>query len=174
MGDFDVYVQKLGGSWTALWDTSGVTHSSQNAPWTDKILSLGTSYAGDTVRIRFDYTNSQNSFYTQFAIDDIKIDEEPSCPKPDNTAVTAVGVFVAQLDWTSGGASNYQLRYREVGTNSWNWTTANTSAKGIGMLSAQTTYEWQVRDSCGSGDVSDWRNGPRFRTNCSFLHGAVC
>ena len=168
MGDFDVYVQKLGGSWTALWDTSGVTHSSQNAPWTDKILSLGTSYAGDTVRIRFDYTNSQNSFYTQFAIDDIKIDEEPSCPKPDNTAVTAVGVFVAQLDWTSGGASNYQLRYREVGTNSWNWTTANTSAKGIGMLSAQTTYEWQVRDSCGSGDVSDWRNGPRFRTNCSF------
>ena len=168
MGDFDVYVQKIGGTWTALWDTTGATHGSQNAAWTEKILSLGTSYAGDTVRIRFDYTNSQNSFYTQFAIDDVKIDEEPSCPKPDNAAVTAVGVMAAQLDWTSGGASNYQLRYREVGTTAWTWTTATTSAKGIGMLSAQTAYEWQVRDSCGTGDVSAWRDGPRFRTNCTF------
>jgi PKD repeat protein len=168
MGDFDVYVQKLGGTWSALWDTSGSTHSSKNAAWTEKIIALGTSYAGDTVRIRFDYTNTQSSFYTQFAIDDVKIDEEPSCPKPANTAVTAVGVMAAQLDWTSGGASNYQLRYREVGTNAWSWTTANTSAKGIGMLSAQTTYEWQVRDSCGTGDVSGWLDGPRFRTNCTF------
>ena len=168
MGDFDVYVQKLGGTWTSLWDTTGSTHSSSNAAWTEKIISLGTTYASDTVRIRFDYTNSQSSFYTQFAIDDVKIDEAPSCAKPDNTAITAVGVFAVQLDWTSGGAQNYQLRYREVGTNSWTWTTASTSSKGIGMLSAQTNYEWQVRDSCGTGDVSSWRNGPRFRTNCTF------
>lgn len=167
MGDFDVYVQPLGGSWTALWDTSGSTHGGASAAWLEKIISL-SSYAGDTVRIRFDYTNNSNSFYTQFAIDDVKIDNEPSCPKPYNTAVTAVGVQVAQLDWSSGGASNYQIRYREVGTSSWSWTTANTSNKGIPMLSPQTTYEWFVRDSCGTGDVSEWVPGPRFTTNCTY------
>jgi PKD repeat protein len=167
MGDFDVYLQPLGGSWTALWDTSGSTHGSQSAAWTEKILSLN-SYAGDTVRIRFDYTNSNNSFYTQFAIDDVQIDRAPSCPKPSNTAVTGVGVMVAQLDWSSGGASNYQIKYREVGTSTWSWTTSNTSSVGIPMLSPQTTYEWVVRDSCGQGDVSDWVTGPRFTTNCTY------
>ena len=101
-----------------------------NAAWSEKIIAL-SSYVGDTVRIRFDYTNSSNSFYTQFAIDDVKIDNAPSCPKPYNTAVTAVGVQVAQLDWSSGGASNHQIRYREVGTSTWSWTTANTSNKGF-------------------------------------------
>ena len=76
--------------------------------------------------------------------------------KPKNTAVTAVGVFVAQLDWTGGGASNWQIRYREVGTSTWTWTSSTTSNKGIPQLSSQTTYEWEVRDSCGSGDVSLW------------------
>ena len=29
MGDFDVYIQPLGGTWSALWDTSGSTHGGQ-------------------------------------------------------------------------------------------------------------------------------------------------
>jgi hypothetical protein len=166
MGDFDVYVQPL----RRILDGtvgyfSGSTHGSQNAAWSEKISF--SSVCGDTVRIRFDYTNSSNSFYTQFAIDDVKIDRAPSCPKPYNTAVTAVGVQVAQLDWSSGGASNYQIKYREVGTSSWSWTTSNTSSVGIPMLSPQTTYEWLVRDSCGQGDVSEWVPGPRFTTNCT-------
>jgi PKD repeat protein len=167
MGDFDVYIQKTGGSWTALWDTSGATHGGQNSAWSEKIINL-QSYAHDTVRLRFDYTNPTGSFYTQFAIDDIKIDRTPSCPKPSNLNITAVGVYVAQLDWNSGGASNYQIRYRAVGSSAWSWTTASASQKAISMLSAQTTYEWQVRDSCGTGDVSQWVLGPRFTTNCTF------
>ena len=167
MGDLDVYIQKQGGTWSSLWDTTGLTHASSNAPWLEQIIDI-SSYAGDTVRVRFDYDASAGSFYTQFALDDIRIDNAPSCAKPKNTAVTAVGVFVAQLDWTGGGASNWQIRYREVGTSTWTWTSSNTSNKGIPQLSSQTTYEWEVRDSCGSGDVSLWVAGPDFTTNCSF------
>ena len=167
MGDLDVYIQKQGGTWSSLWDTTGLTHSSSNAPWLEQIIDI-SSYAGDTVRVRFDYDASAGSFYTQFALDDIRIDNAPSCAKPKNTAVTAVGVFVAQLGWSGGGASNWQIRYREVGTSSWTWTSSNTSSKGIPQLSSQTTYEWEVRDSCGSGDVSLWVVGPDFTTNCSF------
>ena len=167
MGDFDVYIQSLGGTWSSLWDTTGSTHGGQNAAWSEKIISL-SSYVGDTVRIRFDYTNSGNSFYTQFAIDDIKITNQPSCPKPYNTAVTSVGVQVAQLDWSGGGASSFQIKYREIGTSTWVWTSSNTSNKGIPMLSPQTSYEWYVRDSCGAGDVSEWVLGPNFTTNCTF------
>ena len=168
MGDLDVYVQKQGGTWSSLWDTSGLTHSSSSAAWLEHIADL-SSYAGDTIRVRFDYSASSGSFYTQFAIDDIKIDNAPSCAKPKNTAVTAVGVYVAQLDWVGGGASNWQIRYRAVGTSAWSWTTSSTSNKGVPQLNAQTTYEWQVRDSCGTGDVSLWVDGPDFTTNCSFF-----
>ena len=167
MGDFDVYIQPLGGTWSSLWDTTGITHSSASAPWLEQIVDI-SSYQGDTVRLRFDYDGAQGSFFTQFALDDISIDNAPSCAKPKNTAVTAIGVFVAQLDWTGGGATNWQIRYREIGTSSWSWTTASSSNKGIPQLSAQTTYEWQVRDSCGASDVSSWVNGPDFTTNCNF------
>lgn len=167
MGTLNVRIQSQGGTWSSLWDTSGLTHSSSSAAWLEQILDL-SSYAGDTVRVRFDYSASTGTFYTQFSLDDIRIDNAPACAKPKNTAVTAVGVYVGQLDWTGGGASNWQIRYREAGTTAWSWTTSATSNKGIPMLSAQTTYEWQVRDSCGTGTVSAWVDGPNFTTNCTF------
>lgn len=168
MGDLDVYIQKQGGLWTSLWDTTGLTHASATAPWLEQILDI-SSFSGDTVRIRFDYSSPTGSYLNQFAIDDIKIDNAPDCAKPKNALVTAVGVYVAQLDWIGGGASDFQVRYREQGTTSWSWTTAAASNKGIPGLSPQTTYEWQVRDSCGAGSVSLWVDGADFTTSCAFF-----
>ena len=166
MGALNVRIQTIGGTWSSVWDTSGITHNSANAPWLEQIIDL-TSYAGDTVRVRFDYSGASGSFYTQFALDDLSLSKAPECPKPKLTDVTGVGVQVAQLDWTSGGASDFQIRYRSVGSTIWTWTTAATSAKGIPGLSPKTTYEWQVRDSCGLASVSDWVSGPSFTTNCT-------
>jgi PKD repeat protein len=167
MGDFKVYVQKLGGTWTALWDTSGSTQSTANEDWKEKILALGTSYERDTVRLRFDYELSNVNVLTRFAIDDVKIDRKPACPKPSNAVVNNTGIYVAQLGWTSGGASDFQIRYRAIGTTTWSWTTANAANKGIPGLTAQTTYQWQVRDSCSAGKVSEWIDGERFTTKCA-------
>ena len=169
MGDLDLYVQKQGGTWTALWDTSGTTHNSNTAAWKEKIINLGSTYEGDTVRFKFEYTLSTVNFFTRFAIDDFRVDRQPACPKGKNAVLSAVGINVAQLDWDGGGASNFQIRYKEVGTSTWTWTTANTSAKGIPGLDPQTTYEWEVRDSCASGSTSTWVKGERFTTLCTIF-----
>ena len=167
MGSLKMYVQKLGGTWTALWDTSGATQTTANAAWKEKILALGTSYEGDTVRFRFDYELSTVNILTQFAIDDIKVDRKPACPKPTLATVLNIGVNAVQLGWSSGGATDFQIRYREVGTSTWSWTSANATNKGVGGLTDQTTYEWQVRDSCGVSKVSEWVSGERFTTKCA-------
>lgn len=166
MGALNVRIQTIGGTWSSVWDTSGITHSSSTAPWLEQIIDL-TSYAGDTIRVRFDYGGASGSFYTQFALDDLSLAKAPDCPKPKFTSITGVGVQVAQLDWTSGGASDFQIRYRALGSSTWTWTTAATSAKGIPGLSPKTTYEWQVRDSCGLGSASSWVLGPLFTTKCT-------
>lgn len=167
MGDLKVYVQKLGSTWTALWDTTGATQTSSTDAWKEKIIPLGSSYETDTIRLRFDYELSTVNILTRFAIDDIKVDRKPTCPKPTITNVVNVGINVVQLSWTGGGASDFQIRYREVGTSNWSWTSSNASNKGIPGLTAQTTYEWEVRDSCGTGKVSEFVRGERFTTKCS-------
>jgi PKD repeat protein len=167
MGTLKLYAQRYDGTTGLLWTQNGGTHSSSTAPWTEKIMSLN-SFKNDTIRLVFEYSFGTGfpSFFNQFAIDDLFIGNEPSCPQPSSLLISAIGTYVAQLGWTSGGASNYQIRYREKGNSIWSWTTAAQASVAIGGLSSATTYEWQVRDSCGSGDVSFWAYGPDFTTNC--------
>ena len=170
MGTLKVYAQNFSGSNSLLLTRTGGTHSSSTAVWTEESLPL-SNFINDTIRIWFeyDYGTGNVSTLNQFAIDDILIDNVPSCPKPSATLVSQVGIYVANLQWTSGGASNYQIRYRPKGTSVWSWASANQAQKSIGGLLAATNYEWEVRDSCGSGNVSAWFPGPGFKTNCTIV-----
>ena len=78
-----------------------------------------------------------------------------TCATPSNTNQTNITQTSATLTWGSvASATNYTVQYRVSGTSTWTTaTTANTSYP-LSNLNCNTTYEWQVRANCSSGNSS--------------------
>lgn len=162
-----VYVDD-GSGYTLVNTQSGSQQNSKTTAWKEVIVSL-SSYTNDTIRLRFSGTRTQNGFSSEIAIDDVEIDETPTCPKPQNFSVVRVRASTATLTWLSGGANNWNLSYGSPGFQANNGTIVNTSTNPgtLSGLSPSTTYEVYVRDSCGVGDVSQWAGPISFTTRCA-------
>jgi hypothetical protein len=91
-GRLDVDVSTNGGStWTNEFTRSG----DQGQVWNSATVDL-SSYAGQTVDLRFHFTVGSNTAYeNDCAIDDLVLEETPSCLAPTNLAtanITTTGV----------------------------------------------------------------------------------
>jgi PKD repeat protein len=167
IGDLDVDIDN-GSGYTNLVSFSGQQQTSQTAAWKESIVSL-SAYVNDTVRIRFKGTIANFGFQSQAAIDDIEIDEAPACPKPQNLQVTSINSNSATLNWTTGGATNWQIEYGAPGFTPGSGTLVSTSTNPITIngLTPNTQYDFYVRDSCGAGSISDWFGPLADTTDCS-------
>lgn len=154
VGDLDVEVNN-GAGWTSVFTQSG----DQGAAWLEAIVSL-SAYVNDTIEIRFtgDKATGGQNFQGDIAIDDLSIDEAPSCPKPDSMAITGVSASTVTLSWLTGGATNWLIEYGPTGftQGAGTYLATATNPTTITGLSASTTYDFYLRDSCGVGDVSLW------------------
>jgi hypothetical protein len=72
------------------------------------------------------------------------------CGVPTNLTVSNISTSGVTFSWTVvGGATNYRLRYRVVGTTTWLYrTTIPTSPFVLNNLLANTSYEYQLRAEC--------------------------
>lgn len=143
-----------GSGFTTLKTINGTVQNASTDPWSEELISL-SAYANDTVRIKF--ISTRNSIFGSrvgAAIDDFEIRETPSCPRPTNLALTASTPNSITLDWTSGGATNWQLQYRQNGASSWTSISVNSKPQVINGLSPATGYQFRVRDSCSATDIS--------------------
>ena len=144
----------------------GQQQPSQTDAWKESVINL-SSYAGKMVKIRFKGKSAFTiSNLCRIGVDDFSLHEAPLCPKPRNVAVSQIGYTDAKLDWTSGGALNWIIRYQETG-GSLNYATANTTSFILAGLQSGAEYTVWVRDSCGVGNVSDWSASVEFRTLCT-------
>ena len=88
----------------------------------------------------------------------------PSCDTPAGLSATSTETE-ATLSWNAvSGATNYNIRAREVGTTTW----TNGSNLGIPVsytgLTACTDYEFQVQTNCSNGLTSTWSASTVFTT----------
>ena len=81
------------------------------------------------------------------------------CNTPTNADVTNVDLNSATVTWNappSNGFINYQVQYREIGTDTYFTaaTITNPAVKTatISPLSSGTTYQWQVIQNCSNSD----------------------
>jgi PKD repeat protein len=131
-----------------------------------------SSYAGDTIKVRFTgYRSSTfgfNSTQADWALDDIKVDNAPTCLEPSVFASTASTTTSVSLSWTTGGASNWQIEYGPVGFTPGTGTivSAATNPFTVTGLSSASYYDFYVRDSCSATDVSDWAGPLTESTAC--------
>ncbi len=76
----------------------------------------------------------------------------PCGSTPQNLETTLINSMFAKIAWYSTTANKFVVRYRQVGTQSWEKRRFfNTNTEGILQnLNPSTTYEWQVRAHCGA------------------------
>ena len=174
IGDFQIAVSANGGPFVVENTITGQQQTSQTDAWQELIVDL-SAYANDTVRIRFRSIQTVFGNAGHVAIDDISIYEQPTCPKPTNLAFTSNTTTSITMNWTSGGANNWQIEYGAPGFTPGTGTIVNASVNPftVNGLSPSTPYDFYIRDSCGIGDVSFWVGAVQMSTACGVLSAPV-
>ncbi len=100
---------------------------------------------------------------------DIGADEyhPASCLPSSDFAFLITGLWTTVLSWTAGGASNWVLEYGLRGFtlgNSGIRVRTATNPHTLTALTPGTTYDFYVRDSCGSNNLSTWAGPYNFNT----------
>ncbi len=134
------------------------------------------NYTGSDKYIAFKH--GMNSTYDNIYIDDVEYDTIPPCVSP---LITSLGVnttttTTAEVYWTAGGANNWDIQYGTpgfvLGSGSTMSVTNDTAV--ISGLTAATSYEFYVRDSCGMGNSGAWTGPFQFTTAlCDSSNGCV-
>ena len=153
------------------WDTVSSIQRGTNG-WELFGFNLSSfTFNTDLVRIRFraESGGSTSDWYGDNAIDDVTIDEAPSCPNPANLAANNITSTAVDLAWTENGtATTWEIEFGPAGfaqgTGTDTLITANPFT-WIG-LSPNTSYDWYVRSVCSVGDTSAWIGKQTFKTLC--------
>lgn len=157
-----------GSGWTNIFALTGQQQTSGTDPWKEAIISLA-AYASDTVVVRFRSVNNNGGTNNDISIDDVMVDNAPSCPQPQNLAVSGFTNTTATLSWTTGGANEWNIEYGAPGftQGTGTYVTANSNPFTVTGLTPNTAYQFYVRDSCGTNDVSVWVGPDSVTTDCN-------
>ena len=135
--------------------------------YTEYTVMFGSGYTGTDEFIAFKH--GLGGTYRNLYIDDFVYEPLPSCPSPADQAEANITASSVNLSWTSGGSSNWNIEYGPAGFTKGTGTVipVTTNPYQLTGLSANTSYDWYVQDSCGVGDVSTWTGPSTFTTACS-------
>jgi hypothetical protein len=134
----------------------------QIAEYTDAVSSWTTEDGivlpnlSSTYQIAFEFIDK---YGYGLGIDDVKIVQGASCPKPTDLEVTTSitnDAKTATATW-EGTADNYNIDINGTVTN-------NVTSPYTFNVEIATTYTVKVQASCGEGETSDWSNPLSFTT----------
>ena len=75
-----------------------------------------------------------------------------TCEKPSEASVQHINNTKVKLTWPAvSGATTYRIRYRKQGTTTWTNKSGIVPNKTLVELTANTTYQYQLRAKCPSG-----------------------
>ncbi len=131
--------------------TTNDTNTVQSTTLTKSLTNLdpSTTYHVE-IRSVCDNAGAQLSPWTGFQFTTLQ-----GCVKPNNIQVVATTANTATISWSAvNDAAQYRLRYRKIGNT--NWTPivvpAPNTSKIITGLTANSTYEFQMRTLCNTNN----------------------
>ncbi|NDB66359.1 MAG: hypothetical protein EB168_11945, partial [Euryarchaeota archaeon] len=154
---------------SSTWDTVinliGSTFNSAGAgittpgPWVNELAYLPSSYTGSDVIFKF---IGNSGYGPDVFFDNFLVEAIPTCPDPVPSAGTVTN-STADVSWTSPGSPLGTCVmwgpagfYSGTGSVTGNIAHNVSSTYTITGLTAGTTYDVYVRDSCGPTDFSGW------------------
>lgn len=151
------------------WDLGAITISGQQQtsgadPWNQSTLDLSTY--NSTVSIRF-RAEKGSSFDGDISLDDVEVEETPSCVAPTSFSTSFISSSEAILNWIAGGSeTSWEVSYGPSGFTAGAGTQAfvNNPNDTLSGLSPATAYDFYARAICGPGDTSGWGGPGSFTT----------
>ena len=170
IGSLTLQVNNGGSGWSTLQTITGQQQTNNTSNWVKVTQSLAT-YAGDTVRLRFVGTKSSFSNISRIAIDELSVQEAPSCAPVSNIYTTNTTANSTQIGWFAGSTSStsWEIEYGPFGFTPGSGTliTTTNNPTTITGLSGSTTYSFFVREVCSPTDKSPWEGPQITTTSCS-------
>jgi hypothetical protein len=163
----------------AVWNAVGLYNTNTNGWELKEIVLCGITFTGDAqVRFTFSEVISPSSFSDDIAIDDVTIDEGPSCPTPTDLVVSYADNDSTVINWVAGCTE--VMWNVELGALGFVPGTSNELYTSSGMnvydtipgLMQLTDYDVYVQADCGA-DSSSWFGPVTFTTlpNCPDVSG---
>ena len=138
--------------------------------WTEYVVDISAYKSSNTI-IRFTVYEDPSSFYSDVSIDDVTVEETPSCANPTLLMANNVTPSSADLGWTAGGTeTSWDIEWGTTGFSqgSGNLVSATSSNPySLSGLSPNTNYQFYVRADCGNNDLSPWAGPFSFTTSCA-------
>lgn len=137
--------------------------------WEEHIINF-SNYTGTDEYIAI--AHGMNTTFDYFHIDNFFYEDIPTCFRPENFAVTNIGIDSAILNWDDTNtppATQWNIEYGQTGftpgTGTIVTTSSNIDYELLGLM-GNTVYDVYVRADCGGGDES-FNAGPiTFATEC--------
>ncbi|WP_432671747.1 fibronectin type III domain-containing protein [Flavobacterium sp. SM2513] len=186
-----VFISVNGGAFTSIYGhtTANSTFATATgSPWQLNVIDLST-YVGQTIQLAFVSNSNYGSGITNQGIDQVTIENIPSCLAPTALASSAITTTTATLSWTASAstpANGYDIYYSTTNTAPLAGTTPTADNHTASPLNAtglaeSSTYYWWVRSDCGV-ETSTWASGGSFNTitppptneNCAGAIALVC
>ncbi len=160
-----------GAAWNAV-----ATYNTNTNGWIERIIDLSTLTITGDIQVRFILVES-SSFYDDIAIDDVRVDEAPSCFNPINLAVSNITSDSADFLFSDGsGGAQFDFYYvvQAAGTGAPATFPSGTIENGantvngidytipVSSLSSNTAYEIYVAADCNGL----WVGPITFTTEC--------
>lgn len=163
-------------TWTRLWGFAGAALESNDGAgntspgsFKNEVINLDSAtYTGKNVMVRF---VAVSGFGPDLFVDNVILEEVPSCPRPTLIGHHALFSDSVALNWTNGPADSiWQVQYGAAGFALGTGTTITdpNDSISIGGLTPSTAYGVYVRSICTVGDTSRWEGPYQFTTPCSF------
>ena len=136
--------------------------------WVEKTVYFN-HYTGTGQYIAFKNEYTTTGCYAY--IDNVEIDNIPTCPKPISLTATAVSSNSVTLSWNDpSSASSWNIEYGlgtfTPGTGVGTMVTATSNPFTVTGLTANTNYTFYVQSDCGGGDLSYFSDAYSERTDC--------
>ena len=155
-----------GTTWTeGVWSISGQQQASHDATWMQVFVSI----PNNTTQIKFRAVRGAG-WNSDMAIDDILLEETPSCLTPTSLSASNITFDSAELSWTeNGSATAWNIEYGPQGFTQGQGTVVAASSNPFTLngLMSSTEYDFYVQADCGGGDTSSWYGPYTFKTLCT-------
>lgn len=136
-----------------IWSINGQQQTSSADPWKEAFVDI-TAYKSQTAIISFVGKRGSN-LRGDISIDDVGIDELPSCLPPFNLNLDTFAVTTASISWSSLGSGNtYKIEFGpsgfSQGSNTAGVVYTNSSPTTLTGLIPNTSYDLYLTDLCDS------------------------
>ncbi len=160
MGTLRVYAEDAAGTLTVLDSIVGQQQTAGSDAWLKMSIDL-SSLSGTSYNFVFEGERG-SSFTGDISIDDFSIAEAPNCSASSQLSLITAGNTSAEVTWTAGSGTSWDIEYGPAGFSPGTGTTFNATNDTVTIsgLMASTSYDFYVTDSCGSANGVATTAGP--------------